>query len=237
MLFRSKSNIAKTLTFSTEDKSADIYAYDIKAVSDGVEYFIDNKKFKLNVVGCFNVANALAAISACVALGLNKLDVANALEGFKGVKVRLEKIGKTYNNILVYNDFAHNPQKLKASIKALKEHDGRVIAMYQPHTPFSVTNTRKEMGRALIESLGSDDIFIMQEIYELTPSDSISSEHIIEDLQMLGHKNSIFFSNRKQLKNFILEKAQKNDKIVIMGAHDNSLADFSKELFEELNKA
>ena len=88
-----------------------------------------------------------------------------------------------------------------------------------------------------MESLGSDDIFIMQEIYELTPSDSISSEHIIEDLQMLGHKNSIFFSNRKQLNNFILEKAQKNDKIVIMVAHDNSLADFSKELFEELNKA
>lgn len=229
-----KSSSAKVVTFSTKDPSADIYATNIKAVKDGVEYELEGRKFKLNLIGTFNVANALSAIAACVMSGIDKFEAAKALEGFKGVKVRLEKIGTTQNDITIYNDFAHNPRKLEASISALKEHPGRVIAMYQPHTPFSVTNNRAEISKVFADTLGTDDILIMQEIYELTPSDDISSNDVIEDVKKLGHKNAVFFKTREPLREFILNHAQKGDKIVIMGAHDNSLADFSRELYSLL---
>ncbi len=225
---------AKTISFSTKDDRADIYASNIKAVKDGVEYTLEGKVFRLGIIGTFNVSNALAAIAACMAAGIDKFAAAQTLESFCGVKVRLEKIGCSANDIIVYNDFAHNPNKLAASISALKEHPGRIIAMYQPHTPFSVINTRPEMAPALVSSLNREDILIMQEIYELTPQDTISSNDIITDVKKLGHDNAIFFKTREPLKEFILQNARSGDRIIIMGAHDNSLADFSRELLSLL---
>lgn len=225
---------AQTLSFSMKDASADIYAADVKAVKDGVEYTLDGQTFRLGIIGTFNVANALAAIAACMSAGIDKFAAAKALEGFCGVKVRLEKIGTSPNDITVYNDFAHNPSKLAASVSALKEHPGRIIAMYQPHTPFSVTNTRSEMAPALVSALSRDDILVMQEIYELTPQDTISSADVIEDVKKLGHDKAVFFKTRAPLKEFLLQNARPGDRIVIMGAHDNSLADFSRELLSLL---
>lgn len=92
-LTRSLTSPKKTFSFSIKDSHADIFAYNIKAVEHGVEYSIDGKKFSLALLGKFNVANALAAISACMMLGIDKFDAAKALEGFTGVKVRLEKVG------------------------------------------------------------------------------------------------------------------------------------------------
>ena len=98
-----------------------LVADNVVAVEDGVESEINKDKFKLNLIGRFNESNALAAISACMMLGIDKYDAAKALEGFKGVKVRLEKIG-TSNGVTIYNDFAHNPSKIEASLLALKDH-------------------------------------------------------------------------------------------------------------------
>ncbi len=229
-----KAPAARTVTFSLKDPAADIYASGIKAVDGGVEYRLSDRIFRLNIIGTFNVANALAAIAACMMTGIDKYAAAEALESFCGVKARLEKIGTSAKGITIYNDFAHNPSKLSASVSALREHPGRVIAMYQPHTPFSVTNTRAEMAPALVSALGQDDILLMQEIYERTPQDTISSADVIEDVKKLGHDKACFFKTRAPLEQFILQNARPGDRIVIMGAHDNSLADFSRELLTRL---
>ena len=225
---------AKIFTYSVGNHNADLVADNVVAVEDGVEYEIDRAKFKLNLIGRFNVSNALAAISACMMLGINKYEAAKALEGFKGVKVRLEKIG-TSKGVTVYNDFAHNPSKIEASLLALKDHPGRIIAMYQPHTPFSAVNTGDEMAEVIARVLESDDIMIMQEIYELTPNDvGISSANIIKQIQKNGHKNALFLPHKQDTKKFVLENIKSGDRVVIMGAHDNSLADFSRELLKAI---
>ena len=229
-LARKLASSAKKFTYSVGDCNADLVATEVVAVNDGIEYKIDGHKFKLNLIGRFNVSNALAAISACMMLGLDKFAAAKALESFKGVKVRLEKIG-TSKNITVYNDFAHNPSKIEASLLALKDHPGRVIAMYQPHTPFSAVNTGDEIAAVIAKVLDKNDIMIMQEIYELTPQDiGISSANIVKQIKKCGHDNALFLPRKQDTKNFVLENAKPGDRIVIMGAHDNSLADFSKEL-------
>ncbi len=217
-------------TFSTINPNADIYAYDIKNIADGSEYSIDGKTFKLHLLGSFNIANALATIAACSIMGIPPHDTAKTLEGFKGIKVRLEKIGTT-KGVTVYNDFAHNPSKIEASLSALKDYPGRIIAMYQPHTPFSAVNTGDEVAMAVAKVLDSEDIIIMQEIYELTPDDvGISSANIIKQIKNYGHQNALFLPHKEDTQNFILDNFKQGDRIIIMGAHDNSLADFSKEL-------
>lgn len=221
-------------TFSTSNPEADIYAYDIKNIADGIEYSIDGESFKLHLLGSFNVANALATIASCSIMGISPKDVAKALEGFKGIKVRLEKIG-TAKGVTVYNDFAHNPSKIEASLSALKDYPGRIIAMYQPHTPFSAINTGDEVAMAIAKVLDSEDIMIMQEIYELTPQDTgISSANIIKQIKNYGHQNALFLPHKKDTKKFVLDNFKDGDRIVIMGAHDNSLANFSRELLSAI---
>lgn len=225
---------ARIFTYSILDSQADLYANNIKAVEDGIEYSIEGRQFRLNLIGKFNVSNALAAISACIMLGLDKFAAAQALEGFSGVKVRLEKIGSK-NGITIYNDFAHNPSKIEASLAALKDHPGRIIAMYQPHTPFSAVNTGDEVADAVAKVLAPEDIMLMQEIYELTPQDvGVSSANIINRIKQSGHNNALFLPHKDDTRKFIRENAKTGDRIVIMGAHDNSLADFSRELLNEI---
>ncbi len=221
---------AKVFTYSIGNPQADLVAENVTAVENGIEYTLDGRTFRLNLIGRFNVSNALAAISACLMLGLDKFKAAEALEGFTGVKVRLEKIG-TKNGITVYNDFAHNPSKIEASLAALKDHPGRIIAMYQPHTPFSAVNTGDEVADAVARVLAPEDVMIMQEIYELTEKDvGITSANIINRIKQNGHANALFLPHKEDTRRFIMDNARQGDRIVIMGAHDNSLADFSREL-------
>lgn len=221
-------------TFSTKDPKADFYVSNIKATPTGVEYVFQGKTFHLQMLGAFNVSNALATISACSFLGIDPLICAKTLEGFLGIKTRLEKIG-TKNNITIYNDFAHNPSKIRASLEALKSYDGRIIAMYQPHTPFSAINTGSEMAQEIADVLEENDVMILQEIYELTKDDiGITSDNIVKEIVNNGHKNAFFLPTKADTKNYIINNAKSGDRIIIMGAHDNSLADFCKELLEAI---
>lgn len=224
----------KNVTFSVESNKADIWAYNIEPLPGGTKYSIDGKSFKLNLIGRFNVANALAAISACTLLGIDKFDAAKALEGFLGTHRRLEVIG-CKNDITVIDDFAHNPDKVLGSMSALRSYPGRVIAMFQPHG-FS---PMRLMGRQIIESFAQtmtdDDILLMPEIFFAggTVTRDISSKDLINYAKQLGKKAS-FFDNREQIKDYILQNARPGDRIVIMGARDNSLPDFCKNILKDL---
>ena len=75
--------------------------------------------------------------------------------------------------------------------------------------------------------------YIMQEIYELTAKDvGISSANIIKQIKNNGHEQALFLPHKADTKKFVAENVRSGDRIVIMGAHDNSLADFSKELLK-----
>jgi len=221
-------------TFSIKNEKADIYLSRIKPLQNGVSYELKGKTFKLKLIGAFNVANAAAAILATSLLGVDVFEAAKTLEGFSGTRRRLDFIGEK-NNITVIDDFAHNPDKVKASVKALREYEGRLIVMFQPHgfAPMRM------MGRQIIESfalnLKKDDILFMPEIFYSGGSVNrdISSKDLIDYAKSLGTQ-AFFFENREKIKNEIVKKAQKGDRIVIMGARDNSLTDFCKSILEDL---
>lgn len=230
----SKITHASYKTFSTKNPDADFYASDIKATPTGVEYIFQGNKFTLQMLGVFNVSNALATISACSFLGIDPLVCAKTLEGFLGIKNRLEKIGSK-KGITIYNDFAHNPSKIRASLEALKAYSGRIIAMYQPHTPYSAVNTGNEMAHEIADVLEKNDVMILQEIYELTKDDvGITSDNIVKEIIKNGHQNALFLPSKADTKKFVLNNIKSGDRIIIMGAHDNSLADFCRELLDAI---
>ena len=226
---------SKTITFSIKDSNADIFAHDIKTIPNGVEYKLDNQTFKLQLIGKFNVANAIAAIAACSLLGVDKYEAAKALEGFTGIKRRLELAG-TKNNISIFDDFAHNASKIEASLSALREYDGRLIVMYQSHKPFSARTTGEEDGVVFGRVLKKDDILLMPEIYMRDPikDSDISGSDLIQYALDNGVENALFLETKDNVRQYILDNAKPGDRIVIMGARDNSLPDFSRQLLKDL---
>ena len=226
----------KTVTFSVKDPAADFFADNIQSLPEGVQYRFRGRTFRLNLFGAFNVSNALAAIAVCTQAGIDPLQAAETLEGFSGIKRRLEIVGTTTRNITLIDDFAHNPSKIASSLSALKEYPRRLIVMYQSHSPFSAFNTGDEVAAAVAGVLGDEDIFVMPEVYmldkEIDPE--ITADNIIRAAKANGLKNAFFLENRENVHRFILENARDGDCIVIMGARDNSLPDFSRQLLQEL---
>lgn len=229
-----KNPAVKNLTFSIKDKNADFYAYDLKPVAGGTEYTLDGKTFRLPLIGSFNISNALAAIAVCSLMGVDKFEAAKTLEGFLGTQRRLEVVG-TKKDITVIDDFAHNPDKVLASTAALKDYKGRLIIMFQPHGFAPMKLTGRDIVKSFAAKLDKEDILIMDDIYFVggTADKTISSKDLIDEALKLG-LNAHYIPQRSDAEKFILANAKTGDRIIIMGARDNSLTDFSRRILEEI---
>lgn len=226
-----KNNI---VTFSIRSPKANVYLYDIKPLQNSIEYKLNKKTYRLNLTGSFNVANAACAIAVCTIMGITGDVAAKTLEGFLGTRRRLDVIG-IKKQITVIDDFAHNPDKVAASMSALKDYEGRLLIMFQPHG-FS---PMRMMGRGIMESFAQfmkkDDILFMPEIFYAGGSVTrdISSKDLVDYAKKIG-VNAEFYQTREEIKNRFLSLAESGDRIVVMGARDNSLPDFCEDILERL---
>ncbi|MDH3608807.1 MAG: UDP-N-acetylmuramate:L-alanyl-gamma-D-glutamyl-meso-diaminopimelate ligase [Gammaproteobacteria bacterium] len=127
-----------TESFSTTNSAATWFAGDIDLQNSQFTLKQNNKPRGLGVLELFgrhNIANAIAAIAAAQHAGVYVEDALQALTTFAGVKRRLEHKG-TFNNISVYDDFAHHPTEIAATISAFRDQrpDGRIITIFEPRS-------------------------------------------------------------------------------------------------------
>lgn len=115
-----------------------------------------------SLFGRHNALNATAAVAAAVAAGVSIKQACDALGSFTGVKRRMQHLGEI-NAISVYDDFAHHPTAILASIQALRQRiapDGRLVAVMEPRS-----NTLKREGspKTLVRAFGgADQVFFLQ---------------------------------------------------------------------------
>lgn len=212
-------------------KSGDVYAGAIKPRADGIDFILNGQlPVHLKVPGVHNVYNALACLSVARSMKLDMADAIKALEGFKGIHRRLELIG-TQNAITVYDDFGHNPDKIAATLETLKAFDGRLIVMFQPHGFGPLKLMGQEMVEVFCRYLGQKDVLIMPEAYYAggTVDRSVTARHLIEDMKAKGI-DAHWFLTRAEIPAFIKAKAIAGDRVVIMGARDDTLHDFATDL-------
>ncbi len=223
------------ITFSIKNPRADFFASEITPLPHGTEYSLDGRKFSLKLIGQFNVANALAAIAACSVFGVDKFTAAEILQNFSGTKRRLEVIGQK-NNITVIDDFAHNPDKITASVSALRQYKGRLLIMFQPHGFGPMRSMGKEIIESFVKNMHQNDILIMPEIFFVggTVTKDISSADLIDYARKLGKATAYFVENKANAADFLVKEAKSGDRIVVMGARDNSLTDLCKQILERL---
>ena len=224
------------LTFSVRGANADLKAENIVPQENGTEFTLDGERIFLPVIGRHNVANALAAVATVEMIGITRTQAINALTSFKGIHRRLETVGTTKKGISVIDDFAHNPEKIAATLAALKEYDGRLIVIYQPHGFKPTKMLRSGIVEAFDKGLSLDDTLIMQEIYYAggTAQKDISSADLVKDLEKTG-KRVHFIPNRKKIISLVKGLASKGDRIVIMGARDETLSDFARSIYEAIS--
>jgi UDP-N-acetylmuramate--alanine ligase len=116
----------------------------------------------LNLPGAYNIQNALASFGVADYLGIDKLDICQALSDFKGVEHRFTLVGE-HKKVLVIDDYAHNPVKIKAVLQAAREHfkEKDIYAVFEPHRYSRVCNQFDDFAK----SFSSVDKVIVTPIY------------------------------------------------------------------------
>ena len=124
---------------------ADWRAVDLRCGSDGSRFRLLRKgqdlgEFALGMGGEHNVRNALAALTVAAEEGVEPASARHALAAFQGVKRRLEVRG-TARGVTVYDDFAHHPTAVAATLRALRAlgGSGRLVAVFEPRSYTSRT--------------------------------------------------------------------------------------------------
>jgi UDP-N-acetylmuramate--alanine ligase len=225
------------VTFSLGKSNADICATEFEPKAKGCSFLLDGTAVELSVPGQHNVSNALAAIAACGTMGINPVVAARALSCFPGMKRRLETAGSA-NGITVIDDFAHNPDKISASLACLKEFSGRVIVIYQPHGFAPTRLCRGGLIDAFAEGLDREDILIMPEIYYAggSAAKDISSMELVEEISARGI-NSHYIQGRDAISDFVLGECRQGDRIIVMGARDDTLSVFARNILDGIRAA
>ena len=220
-----KRNEIKVFTFSLSEPTATIYAKNISCNIKGFYSFdvidpdtLEKHSFYLTVPGIHNVYDALAAITTAYAHGIKIYQMRKSLNEFCGAKRRFELKKDLGNNILVYDDYAHHPTEVKATLSAAKQKEhNRIIAIFQPHT-YSRT---KELLSDFSTSFSDADIVIITDIYAAREKDdgTISAQDLVDLLRK--HKvNAIHISKFKDISNYVKENMKPNDIILTIGAGD-----------------
>jgi UDP-N-acetylmuramate--alanine ligase len=190
----------------------------------------------LNVPGRHNVSNALAALAAALAVGIPLEEAVKALEGFKGVRRRLEVVGRAAG-ITVIDDFAHNPDKIAATLDTLHDFPGRLLVMFQPHGFSPLTKMKGEFVAGFAQGLREDDVLVMPEpvYFGGTTTRDVTSEDIVQGVRAAG-RSAFAFADRSACGVKLVELARPGDRIVVMGARDDTLTQFARELLAELGQ-
>lgn len=193
---------AKNIRFSGARSTFDVYA--------NGQFLTD---VTLHVPGIHNVRNALAATAAMLQLNISPTAIKYGLAGFNGAGRRFEYKGK-YNGADVYDDYAHHPGELKATIDAVEQLNyKRSIVVFQPHT---YTRTAA-LFDDFVEQLKRPDVVYLAEIYAAREKNTVGISAKDMAAQINGAK---FFPSFEEIVADLRKYAQPGDIILTIGAGD-----------------
>jgi UDP-N-acetylmuramate--alanine ligase len=225
------------VTFGITSPDAQIGASDVIEASTTLTATVLDRRdgsahpLALKVPGRHNLYNALAAIAAADAAGVPVAEAVAALGSFAGLARRFDIVGTNEAGVTVIDDFGHNPDKVSATLATLKAHPGRVIAFFQPHGYGPLRQMGAELAEVFARKLGPDDMTILCDpvYYGGTVDRSEGSERIVRLIGEAGGKAE-YIPSREDCGRRIAEIAGPGDRIVVMGARDDTLSAFARDL-------
>lgn len=231
------------VSYGIRETDADLRGADIAPAPDGVAFAVTERgagraiPVRLRVPGRHNVANALAALAAARAAGVALDDAAEALGDFSGIRRRLEVVGVA-GGVTVIDDFAHNPDKIAATLATLHDFPGRLLVVFQPHGYGPLRQMKDAFIDVFSRDLSGNDVLVMPDpvYFGGTTDRSVSSRDLITAVQARD-REAYFCKDRSACGDHLVMLARPGDRIVVMGARDDTLAQFATGLLARLASA
>ncbi len=168
----------------------------------------------MGVLGKHNALNALAAAASAWMMGIPGEAVSHGIESFHGAGRRMEFKGN-FGGAQVYDDYAHHPDELRATIEAVRASmpDRRLVLAFQPHT---YTRT-KALFDDFVRELRKADVLVLAEIYAARESNTVgvSSADLAEQIP-----GAVFCETLPEVTEFLRLTAREGDVVMTMGAGD-----------------
>jgi UDP-N-acetylmuramate--alanine ligase len=191
-------------------------------VIDSITYSEQTCSFKLNasqinlsVIGRHNMLNSSAAFLSAKETGLTDEQISSALQSFGGVKRRFEL--KFTNGIRVYDDYAHHPTEVRATLEAARSINiGRIITVFQPH----LYSRTQDFYKAFSDAFSGTDILILDKIYPARelPIEGVTSDLIFKEFNKNYPKEAYSFSEKSEILNKLKEIVKDKDIVIFQGA-------------------
>jgi UDP-N-acetylmuramate--alanine ligase len=190
---------------------------DLNFEGSRTEFSIDGHIISIRVPGAHNALNSTACFLAGRELKLSANMIGDSLRDFTGVNRRLEL--KYENGLMVFDDYAHHPEEVRASLDAIRKlgHGSRIITIFQPHL---FTRTR-DFFKEFAESFKDTDLLLLAKIYPAREKEieGVSSRLILNEYFKLG-KNGIYIENPDEIIETLESISKEGDIIVFQGAGD-----------------
>ena len=229
----------RVIGYGLDAPVAAFMARSIELLPGGVRFAVESRgerhDVRLNVPGRHNVSNALAAIAAASAIGVSVSDATAALARFEGLRRRLETVGEAAG-VTVIDDFAHNPDKIDATLATLRAQPGRLLIMFQPHGFGPIAKMGDELAQSFADGMAPDDrLYLPDPVYQGgTVEKTRGSDWLAAQVRDRGGRAE-HVPERPDIGDRMIDEASAGDRIVIMGARDDSLSEFAAEIVKRLS--
>lgn len=174
---------------------------------------------ELPLAGLHNVKNALAALAVAWELEVPFEVSARALAAFSGVVRRFERKGER-EGVLVYDDYAHHPTEVAATLAAARQSfpDRRLVVLFQPHL---YSRTRDQAGAFGASFLGAD-VLLVTDVYGAreAPVEGVSGDLVAKAAERRGHRAVRYLGDREAILAALDETMRPGDILLTMGAGD-----------------
>jgi UDP-N-acetylmuramate: L-alanyl-gamma-D-glutamyl-meso-diaminopimelate ligase len=192
-----------------------IQAFNIRYGPTATQFEIPSFKFHLNLVGEFNVRNALAVIAVAKHCGLKNQQIQAAFDTFKGIKRRMEVRGIA-GGVTVIDDFGHHPTAIRETLRALrlKYPREKIWAVFEPR---SNTTRRKVFQQELAESFADANAVVISEVARLEQISAdarLNPEKLMQDLKTSG-KNAAYLPDVDSIVSHVANGAGGGDIVCI----------------------
>lgn len=234
------NTLAKSLSenrendFGFENKKAGFSAENFHQEGLSLTFEVLEERFQMNSIGQHSVENATAAIAVANQIGIALKSCAESLARYEGIYRRHQILGQK-NGVWVIDDYAHNPAKCAASIKACQPLAEKVIAWFQPHGYGPTRFLKDDFIEEISSALRPQDEIWMSEIFYAggTAVKDISANDLVEGIKATG-KQAHFVENRDHLLEALRPELNSGTVLLLMGARDPGLEEFCKGLYEKL---
>src|ERR1700722_14110770 len=164
-----------------------VQAFNLNLASTASEFEIPSFKFRVNLVGEFNVRNALAVAGCAKHFGLSNKQIQSAFETFKGVKRRMDIRGIA-GGVTVVDDFGHHPTAIRVTMEALrlKYPREKIWAIFEPRTNTTRRNVFQDDLVTAFKLANSVVVSQVARLELLKPEERLDPQRLMQDIQAAG---------------------------------------------------